>query len=253
MATGVSAAWGFTLAFGGQSFTEITYRLFLVEILHDGFWLFFMAMLLGGAISQNRFVAVRFGGLAGTFLILVIGSWAKSGVPIGPFLPELGRTLFFGSLLTSSFAFVGLEQIYRNARLSQRKGLKYLCVGVGAIFAYDIFLYSNAILADDVSDLLWSVRGIIVLMCVPLSTTTSSPVPSVLARQIAPVVRSAQYILSGAVPACAPDVANTPIATATATATVNMDILFIMTASVSHGTFAGLHRPVWLSDKAAIG
>ena len=168
MATGVSAAWGFTLAFGGPSFTEVTYQLFLVEILHDGFWLFFLAMLLGGAISQNRFLAVRFGGLACTFLILVIGGWANSGVSVGPYLPELGWTLFFGSLLTSAFALVGLEQIYRNARQSQRKGLKYLCVGVGAIFTYDIFLYSNAILSDEVSALLWNVRGVIVLMCVPL-------------------------------------------------------------------------------------
>ena len=168
MATAVSAGWGFILAFGGPSFTEVTFQLFLVEILNDGIWLFFLAMLLGGAISQTRFLAIRFGGLASTFLIIVIGSWAYSGVSIGPYLPELGWTLFFGSLLTSSFAFVGLEQIYRNSRLSQRKGLKYLCVGVGAIFAYDIFLYSNAILSNEISNLLWNVRGVIVLMCVPL-------------------------------------------------------------------------------------
>ena len=168
MATAASAGWGFILAFGGPAFTEVTFPLFLVEILHDGIWLFFLAMLLGGAISQTRFLAIRFGGLASTFFIIVIGSWAYSGVSIGPYLPELGWTLFFGSLLTSSFAFVGLEQIYRNSRLSQRKGLKYLCMGVGAIFAYDIFLYSNAILSNEISNLLWNVRGVVVVMCVPL-------------------------------------------------------------------------------------
>jgi putative PEP-CTERM system histidine kinase len=168
IAASVSALWGFVLAYGGATALGSTYAVFVAEILHDGFWLLFLSMLLSGAIGQNRFLAVRFGGLACTFLIFVIGSWANSGVPVGPFLPELDRTLFYGSVLTSLFAFVGLEQIYRNARLSQRKGLKYLCLGVGAIFAYDIVLYSNAILSEEVSALLWNARGLTVLMCVPL-------------------------------------------------------------------------------------
>ena len=168
IATSASALWAFVLAYGGPTMSGSTYEVFVAEILHDGFWLLFLSMLLGGAISQNRFMVVRFGGLAFTFMILIIGSWAYSGVPIGPFIPDLSRTLFFGSLLTSLFVFVGLEQIYLNARPSQRDGLKFLCLGVGAIFAYDIFLYSNAILSDEVSTLLWDVRGVIVLMCVPL-------------------------------------------------------------------------------------
>ncbi len=168
IATGVSALWGFLLAYGSPEFIGVTYGVFLAEILHDVVWLFFLSMLLRGAIGQNRFMVARFGGLACAFLIIGIGSWANAGVPVGPFLPDVGQTLFFGSLLTSLFVFVGLEQIYRNARRSQRKGLKYLCLGLGAIFAYDIFLYSDAVLSDEVSALLWNVRGMIVLMCVPL-------------------------------------------------------------------------------------
>ena len=168
IATSASALWGFVLAYSAPTVVNPTFEIFVVEILHDGFWLLFLSMLLGGAISQNRFLVVRFGGLACTILIFLIGTWAYSGASIGPFLPELGRTLYFGSLLTSLFVFVALEQIYLNARPPQRIGLKYLCLGVGAIFAYDIILYSNAILSDEISIFLWDVRGVIVLMCVPL-------------------------------------------------------------------------------------
>ncbi len=44
------------------------------------------------------------------------------------------------SLPLVGYALVGIEQIYRNARESQRRGLKTLCLGVGGIFAYDLFL-----------------------------------------------------------------------------------------------------------------
>ncbi len=88
VATSVSALWGFVLAYSGPTVVNPTFKIFVVEILHDGFWLLFLSMLLGGAISQNRFLVVRFGGLACTILILLIGSWAYSGESIGPFLAE---------------------------------------------------------------------------------------------------------------------------------------------------------------------
>ena len=176
-----SAVWGLALASGAPAFTEITFQVFLLEILHDGFWLLFMSMLLGGAVGQRRFRVARFAGLGCVALVLLLGSWANSGISLGPFLPELHRTLFFGSLLTSLFVFVGLEQIFRNARTSQRKGLKYLCLGVGAVFAYDILLYSNAILSNQISGSLWSARGVIVLMCVPIIGIATVRGPSWLA------------------------------------------------------------------------
>jgi putative PEP-CTERM system histidine kinase len=79
-----------------------------------------------------------------------------------------GAVLIIGSLLTALYALVAIEQIYRNARESQRRSLKFLCIGVGGIFAYDLFLYSNAILAGYISELFWGVRGFVVAMCVPL-------------------------------------------------------------------------------------
>jgi len=168
IAASVSALWGVVLASDGFTPAGAAYEVFVAEMLHDGFWLLFLSMLLGGAIGQNRFLVARFGGLACTFLVLLVGGWAISGVPVGPFLPVLGQTLFLGSVLTSLFALVALEQIYRNARQSQRKALKYLCLGIGTIFTYDIFLYSNAFLSGEISALLWNVRGVIVLMCVPM-------------------------------------------------------------------------------------
>jgi len=86
--------------------------------------------------------------------------------------------LYFGSLLTALFVLIALEQIYRNARTSQRRGLKFLCLGIGTIFAYDIFLYSNAILSDTMSPLLWGVRGVIALMCVPLIRVATTRKPA---------------------------------------------------------------------------
>jgi len=52
-----------------------------------------------------------------------------------------------------AFAFVGLaslEQIFRNARGEARAMLRYLVLGLGILFAYDLFLYSQVELLDGI-------------------------------------------------------------------------------------------------------
>ena len=54
--------------------------------------------------------------------------------------------LYAGFLLVSVVGLVLVEQIMRNAHIESRRAVKYLCIGLGVIFAYDFYLYSNALL-----------------------------------------------------------------------------------------------------------
>jgi putative PEP-CTERM system histidine kinase len=61
-----------------------------------------------------------------------------------------------------------VEQLYRNTPPEQRRAIKYLCMAVGGMFAYDFYLYSDALLFQRVSASLWDARGFIHAMVVPV-------------------------------------------------------------------------------------
>ena len=174
----LSAAWGLGLAFEAMSPETSALRVFWLELLFDGAWLLFLAVLMSGAVGTAQAWLARFGGALLALAILVTGTgldaYARAtGADVGA-----GSLLVIGSLLTSLYGLVIIEQIYRNARESHRDGLKFLCLGVGGIFAYDLFLYSNAILVGAISGVVWSARGFVVAMCVPLIAVAVRRAPS---------------------------------------------------------------------------
>jgi putative PEP-CTERM system histidine kinase len=69
------------------------------------------------------------------------------------------------------FSFIGLaiiEQLYRNTSIRHRNAIKYLCIGAGGIFAFDFYLYADALLFRAIDRQLWEARGLINLVMVPL-------------------------------------------------------------------------------------
>jgi len=75
---------------------------------------------------------------------------------------------FVAAALLAIFGLVMVEQIYRNSNQQQRWAYKFLCLGAGAIFAYDLFLYSDAILFRRIDPQFWVARGLILAMVAPL-------------------------------------------------------------------------------------
>ncbi len=73
-----------------------------------------------------------------------------------------------GFLIMSIAGLVLVEQLIRNARAESRRSVKYLCMGLGALFAYDFYLYSNALLFQGVDPALWNARGFINALVVPV-------------------------------------------------------------------------------------
>jgi putative PEP-CTERM system histidine kinase len=61
-----------------------------------------------------------------------------------------------------------VEQLYRNAIPQDRWSLKFLCLALGAMFAFDFFLYSEAMLFSAYSPDTWAARGAVNAILVPL-------------------------------------------------------------------------------------
>ena len=69
------------------------------------------------------------------------------------------------------FAIVGLmlvEQLYRNSTLDLHWTIKFLCLGLGALFTVDFIVYSKSLLFLQLDSLLWNSRGFINALIVPL-------------------------------------------------------------------------------------
>ena len=69
------------------------------------------------------------------------------------------------------FAIIGLmliEQLYRNSTTDLHWAIKFLCLGLGALFTIDFIVYSKSLLFVQLDSLLWSSRGFINALIVPL-------------------------------------------------------------------------------------
>jgi len=163
-----TVAWAAVLAFSSTQSDVPLSRILLVEMAHDSAWLIFLASLLGGAVAVESNWIVRRGGVALGLALLAAGLLLEFGGLNSQFPNAMGQILVMGSIATSLYALVGIEQLYRNARPAQQNGLKYLCLGLAGIFAYDVFLYTNAVVDGQIQTMFWGARGFVVALCVPL-------------------------------------------------------------------------------------
>lgn len=164
VAVAVTAAWAGALAWRAQV-PDLSLRLvFTLEMLRDGAWIG-VVLGLGRALVPRPLAAVArvlWIGLLAAFWLLVFLRGPTSMAPV----PE---ALIVPSGIAMALAVVVLlEQVYRNAGAADRTALRYLVIGLGGLFAYDLFLYSQAALFEGIAEETWFARGLVAAMMVPL-------------------------------------------------------------------------------------
>lgn len=177
----------------------------LLEVVRDGAWALFLVALHGhwredGRVRRSLLVA------AACYLVLM----ALLGLALAGH--ATGILVAFGSLPMLA-AFVGLsvygmllvEQVYRNKTIEERWAIKFVCLGLCGMFAYDFYMYSNTMLFREPNPDLWSARGVINALTVPLvaaslarrgSWTTSFAVSRRVMFHSAALFGSAIYLLA---------------------------------------------------------
>ncbi|MBK1704661.1 XrtA/PEP-CTERM system histidine kinase PrsK [Halochromatium glycolicum] len=85
--------------------------------------------------------------------------------------PALAGVPLWRSLAILAMAVVGLilvEQVYRNTPPQRRWQIKFLCLALGGLFAFDLFLYADLVLFQNLDSPTWQARGIVSALVVPL-------------------------------------------------------------------------------------
>jgi putative PEP-CTERM system histidine kinase len=145
-----------------------------LEIVRTAVWLLFLLVLLG---YSRRYP----GTLRRAAVAVVVFCGAFFGISLfldGLLSHQPGALAIMAHLVLALTGLVLVEQLYRNVNPQQRWGIKFLCLGLGAIFACDFYLYSDALLFRRVSADIWAARGAVNALAVPVIAIATARNPA---------------------------------------------------------------------------
>jgi len=181
LATFASALWAALLAVQAASYQLSIGWLWALEALRNLAWISFLLRLVGRQLEDRQgrrrlfllleCVAVGFAFLLAMPLeVLAAGSRIFAGVDL--FMVRLTLQVLFPVA-----GLVLVEQLYRNTPWQHRWGVKYLCLGVGGMFAYDFFFFADATLFRRLDVDIWLARGAVNALVVPLIAVSAARNP----------------------------------------------------------------------------
>ena len=151
---------------------EMAFFSYLLEPLRSFAWLLFLGFVLVSSVTDTRLADSRFRKaiiIAASYTVLLTTMVLYRIVAGAGSINYFGFDLLYaGFLLISVAGLVLVEQIMRNAHIESRRAVKYLCIGLGVIFVYDFYLYSNALLFQGLDVNAWQARGFVNGMAVPV-------------------------------------------------------------------------------------
>ena len=123
----------------------------VLDALRVGGWLLFLMLLLG---APKRAVGL---------LLVPLAAWFVHFYPGGA-EPRLVYALLLGIAVGG---LVLSEQVFRRAHAHTRWSVKPLCLGLGGGFAFDLYLYADAVLFGRLDADVWAARGFAQALVIP--------------------------------------------------------------------------------------
>lgn len=170
LASMASCVWASVVTYQAMFGGLLSFAL-LLEFFRSLTWFIFLLVMLRTAYINSAQVSRKFRiALSGlTVFITALMLLAIYRVAGGALFEMIaGNDVLVGHLIISIGGLVIIEQLYKNTSDEHNWALKYLWIAVGGMFAYDFYLYSNALLFQRIDNELWNARGFIHAMVVPL-------------------------------------------------------------------------------------
>ncbi len=153
----------------------------IMEVLRTTAWIVFLFRLLEPFKQENEKAPrlLRYGEPA--LVVFAVALLVVDLVPLG-WATEVSSlaldTSLLGSMVLAVCGLLLIEQLFRNTKPRERWAVKYLFFGLGAIFAYDFFLFADAMLFRQIDLDLWQARGFVNALVVPLIAVSVARNPS---------------------------------------------------------------------------
>jgi len=182
IASFVSLVWSLVLAYEFLTQNVSGWLLFCVEILRDSAWIILALKLLSNRrqklLPQSLVIAM----LVVCLSVLLYGAVIEHYNKLIFFTEEADELAILGVLFLSLCGLVIVEQLYRNTSSEYKSSINYLCIGIGAFFAYDIYMYSQAFLFHKIDINLLGTRGLLNAFVVPFIAVSIIRNPSLSIR-----------------------------------------------------------------------
>ena len=168
------SALGLTFSLTGKPFFLLAGQ--LVDVLRYGGWFSFLFFLLQPAATSALGEGGSGRGLKIAALLLVgLGVLVQVDVFFAATLQQLFPRLgLLVSLCMAVFAMMLLEQLFRNVTTDSLWNVKPLCLGLAAVFAFDLYLYSAAVLFNRIDADAFIIRGGVHAFAVPLLAVSTA-------------------------------------------------------------------------------
>ncbi len=168
MAVAVSALWAVVSALNIYfNIAGLPWAVLVAELFMMAAWLVVlvkMAALEEGSFltSKNRFFVITLSLLVVYELVLL------TLILLLPLGGGAVQAILVGFVALSVLGLVLIEQIYQNTKKEKRWAIKFFVIGVGALFAYNFYMYADALLFGRFDAIAWFARGYAAVILVPL-------------------------------------------------------------------------------------
>ena len=167
----LQAVWAWTMALAFTKASPPAFIFASIEALRTLGWTFFTISLVQGVLSREVSDATkgkeRFAlsiprlGLAASALISITAIFVDM-------LGQADQTTYILKTLASIVGLVCLEQTYRATAPDRRWAMKFLMIALVALFAFDLVMYSEALMFSRLNFQWWTARGYVNAMLLPL-------------------------------------------------------------------------------------
>ncbi len=166
-----TSLWASLASLYGFKLLENYQWVVLSEVAQDGSWCLALASMIvapsqaSTSIKSRRMMLSVFSfGLFAMMLnaLLIHQQWLPGKTS------SFVHIDFIGHLALSVLGLSLVEQLYRGILPQRRWGIKFFCIGIGALFTYDFVMYAHALLFERLDENLWYARGGINLIVAPM-------------------------------------------------------------------------------------
>lgn len=167
-----STAWATTIALGTLADYPPILLMQLTEMVRDAGWILLLLQMISLQSSGDKWVygtrqwktpaAIALGLACAN--VLIEPALEQLDMTAPDYLRDLSISIW---LLIAVFGLLLVEQLYRNASPTERWSTKFICLAIGGMFAYDFFMYAEALLFRQLDSELWRARGLVMVVALP--------------------------------------------------------------------------------------
>ena len=197
-----SALWGWAGVVASDRGAPPSALIAVLDLLRYACWFAFLLALLSPVIGQRRRGGVSLmRPVAAALILATFATLAWHAFDAAAGHEADGQLALFEALALPVLGLVLVEQLFRNVADDSRWNAKPLCLGLGVVFVFDVYVYSQAVLFGRLDSDAVNLRGAVHSVAVPLLFVASRRRSDWLSRlQISrsAAFHSAVLVLAGA-------------------------------------------------------